>query len=124
MRDCSWIVAIWLALSRRQLQALHIYERMGGPGCVPVSAALIEAGLARELGGDAISAEPLFRRALGIRRAQMPPGAPLTIAAQVRLGEALLAEGKVDQAVRLLREAVEFVAPPGVSAAAVAAGGS
>jgi serine/threonine-protein kinase len=60
----------------------------------------------RAFQGDPASAEPLLRQALAIRRKQFSFGHPNVIAAEVRLGEVLTAEGKVQEAEPTLRDAV------------------
>jgi len=52
-------------------------------------------------------AEPLFREALQIRQKELRPGHPDIITAEVRLGEALTEEGKLDSAEPLLSDAMK-----------------
>jgi tetratricopeptide (TPR) repeat protein len=52
------------------------------------------------------SAEPLLRESLGILKAKLPTDYPPVFAAEIRLGEALTAEGKAGDAEPILRNAL------------------
>jgi tetratricopeptide (TPR) repeat protein len=59
----------------------------------------------RAFQGDVSGAIPLLRAALEIRRKALWPGHPAILAAEVRLGEALVADGHAAEAQPLLAEA-------------------
>jgi len=88
-------------------QALEMRIALGGDdNNNDVAASLIEVGVAREYQNDPASAEQLFRQVLGSRRKKFPAWHPDLLAAEIRLGEALLTEGRLSQAEPLLRDAV------------------
>ncbi len=70
-----------------------------------IASSFTDLGLARELAGHATDAEQPLRHALEIREAKLPANHPAVMAAKVRLGEALIAEGKLGEAERVLRDA-------------------
>jgi tetratricopeptide (TPR) repeat protein len=88
-------------------QALEMRQALGGiDNNNDVAASLIEVGVAREYQHDAAGAEQLFRQALENRRKKFPEWHPDLLAAEVRLGEALMTEGDLSLADPLLRKAV------------------
>lgn len=86
-------------------QALEMERKLGGDTNPDYASSLILASVARSLQHDDAAAEPLLRQALEVRKRAFPPGHLLIIAAQVRLGEVLMAEGKNSEAESLLRDA-------------------
>jgi tetratricopeptide (TPR) repeat protein len=97
----------YAAAERYARQALEIRTALGGDdNNNDVAVSLIEVGVAREYQNDAADAEQLFRRALESRRKKFPAWHPDLIAAEVRLGEVLTTEGRLNVAEPLLREAV------------------
>jgi tetratricopeptide (TPR) repeat protein len=72
-----------------------------------VASSLEDVGVTREFQGDNAGAEQLFRQALQIHRKELRPGHPSIVRTEVRLGEALTEEGKLDQAEPLLSDAVK-----------------
>jgi hypothetical protein len=81
-------------------------RKLGGNEHPDVAASLIEVAIAREFQRDPVSAAVLFREAFEIRERQLYAGHPDTAAAEVRLGEALVEEGKASAAEPLLQEAL------------------
>jgi tetratricopeptide (TPR) repeat protein len=74
---------------------------------------MIALGETRVRQHDPQSAEPLLRGALEIFEKKLPPHYPPVMVAQIRLGEALVAEGKEPAAEPILREALASAyAPP------------
>jgi tetratricopeptide (TPR) repeat protein len=97
----------YAAAERYARQALEMRIALGGDdNNNDVAASLIEVGVAREYQNDPASAEQLFRKALGSRRKKFPAWHPDLLAAEIRLGEALMTEGRLSQAEPLLRDAV------------------
>jgi tetratricopeptide (TPR) repeat protein len=96
----------YAAAERYARQALDMRKALGGEANLDVAASLIEVGVAREYQNDDAGAEQLFRQALESRRKKFATWHPDLIAAEVRLGEVLLAEGRLDLAEPTLREAV------------------
>ncbi|HEV7508301.1 MAG TPA: serine/threonine-protein kinase [Thermoanaerobaculia bacterium] len=86
-------------------QSLDLLERTEGPDHLHVAYAL------REIGTDYMSlhrcpeAEPYLRRALGIRRRELPAGNPDVAKAEMSLGDCLIDLGRFAEADILLREA-------------------
>jgi hypothetical protein len=68
--------------------------------------ALIELAEDQLFQGDAQGAEPMLRQALELRQKKFTAKHPAVVAAQVRLGEALIAEGREFEAQPILHEAV------------------
>jgi tetratricopeptide (TPR) repeat protein len=93
------------AAERLAQQALNIQHKLGGDSNPDDALSLICLGLAKSLRHDSAGAEPLLRRALAIRQMSFPPGHLLIIAAQIRLGEVLIDEGRTGEAETLLRGA-------------------
>jgi len=83
--------------SRRSLDKLR---QIGGNDAPAVASALIEVAEDRVFQRDPKSAEPLLREALAIRQKTF------IIAAETRLGEALVSEGKAAEAEPILQQAV------------------
>ena len=81
-------------------------RKLGGDTNPDYASSLILSGVARSLQHDEAAAEPLLRQALEVRKRVFPPGHLLIIAAQVRLGEVFMEEGKNSEAESLLRDAV------------------
>ena len=88
-------------------QALEMAIKLGGNENPQVASSLTDVALAREFQSDLAGAETLFSQALQIRRNELSPGHPSVIAAEVRLGEALTSEGKLNSAGPLLSDAVK-----------------
>jgi eukaryotic-like serine/threonine-protein kinase len=85
-------------------QALNLRREANGED-PEIASALTELGLAREVAGHAEEAEPPLRQALEMREAKLPADHPAVMAAKIRLGEALIREGKAGEAEALLRDA-------------------
>ena len=89
-------------------QALDLFRKLGGKENPDFASSRIDVAVARSFQGDASGAEPLLRQALEIRKKIFSSGGHVHIvAAQVRLGEVLTAEGKLSEAERILREAAQ-----------------
>jgi predicted Zn-dependent protease len=87
-------------------QALQMRRKLSGNEYPDLTASLMEVATAREFQHDPVSAAVLFREAFEIRKKQLYAGHPVTAAAEVRLGEALVEEGKASTAEPLLQEAL------------------
>jgi tetratricopeptide (TPR) repeat protein len=99
------------ALAKRTLSAQR--EVPGGESAPDTAWTMIALAEARVFQHDPHGAEPLLRRALGIFEEKLPPHYPPIMTAQIRLGEALIAEGKAPAAEPILREALASAyAPP------------
>jgi len=89
--------------------ATHVVElekKLGGDSNPQLGAGLLVLGLANLLSGAPVAAETSFRAALAIRQRTFPPTHPELLLAQVRLAEALLAEGRSQDALDLMKPAV------------------
>jgi serine/threonine protein kinase/tetratricopeptide (TPR) repeat protein len=91
------------SISRQSLEKLR---KIGGNDAPAVATALIEVAQDRIFQYDPKSAEPLLREALAIRQKTFQPGHATIIAAQTRLGEALIGEGESAEAEPILQQAV------------------
>jgi len=87
-------------------QSLEKLRKIGGNHAPAVATALIEVAEDRIFQQDPKSAEPLLREALAIRQKTFQPGHATIIAAQTRLGEALIGEGESAEAEPILQQAV------------------
>jgi TolA-binding protein len=104
-----------LALDRGKYQAaekeardsLDALRKLGGEKTPYVASALLLVAQARVLQADANSAVPLLREALEIRREEYTAGHPGIVLAEVWLGEALTASGKLSEAAQVLRGAMK-----------------
>jgi eukaryotic-like serine/threonine-protein kinase len=86
-------------------QALDLERKLGGEDTPDYAASLIDLGVVRSYQRDNAGAETVLRQALEIRKKMYQPGHVFIIAAQVRLGEVLTAEGKLDEAESMLHDA-------------------
>lgn len=83
-------------------QALNLRTQSGSDD-PELAASFTDIGLARELSRDPKGAEAPLRKALEVRETKLPANHPAVMAAEIRLGEALTAEGKLSEAETLLR---------------------
>jgi len=90
-------------------QSLDTLRKLGGEKTPYVASALIQVAEGRVLAGDASSAVPMLRQALEIRREEHSATHPDTVLAEVRLGEALTASRKLQEAEQTLRTALKEV---------------
>jgi hypothetical protein len=67
---------------------------------------------ARVFQGDPTSAEPMLRKADEVLKKRLPPQYPPVTATQIRLGEALIAQGKAGEAEPILQSALQSVYSP------------
>jgi serine/threonine-protein kinase len=119
-RSQSWVAAkiliyqSLLDVDRGQLpesielaeRAVKMQKQLGGDASPPLASGLLALGVANLLSGHASLAEAPFRSALAIGRRTYPATHPESLIAQVRLAEALLAEGKSEEALALAQAAV------------------
>ena len=98
----------YVGAERYAQQALDLRRKLGGDQNPDFASSLIDVGVARFFQGDASGAEPLLRQALEIRKKVfLSVGCAHIVAAEVRLGEVLTAEGKLPEAEPILRHAVQ-----------------
>ena len=86
-------------------QALETRRELGGEGTPAFAEAQIALAEAQLFQGYPHAAVDLLNAALAIRQAKMPPAHPGLVAAKVRLGEALIANGEAPAAEPILRDA-------------------
>jgi len=82
-------------------RALDLERKLGGTTNPMVASGLLTLGEARLLASDGAGAESAFREALQIRQGIYPPTHPEFLLAEVRVAEALLAEGRGNDAFAL-----------------------
>ncbi len=87
-------------------EALEIDRALFGKESPDIASSLLQVGVTREFQGDAAGAELLFREALQIREKELHPGHPKVITAEIRLGEVLTEEDKLDLAEPVLLDAM------------------
>jgi serine/threonine-protein kinase len=97
-------------LARQTLSAQR--EVPGGESAPDTAWTMIALAETRVFQHDPQGAEPLLRRALEIFEKKLPPQYPPIMTAQIRLGEALIAEGKAPAAEPILREALASAYSP------------
>jgi serine/threonine-protein kinase len=88
------------------LQAMEMRRQLGGDGTPVFANSLIELAADREFQGDIAGAIPPLRAALEVRRKKLWTGHPAIVTAEVRLGEALVADHKAAEAEPLLKQAM------------------
>jgi tetratricopeptide (TPR) repeat protein len=94
-------------------QAVSIqHALLGGESAPETALTMTTLAEARLFQGDAASAEPILRQALGILKAKLPENYPPVTAVKIRLGEALTTEGKATASEPILREAFASVSAP------------
>ena len=98
------------ALAKQTLSAQR--EVVGGESAPDTAWTMIALGETRVFQHDPQGAEPLLRGALEIFEKKLPPHYPPITTDQVRLGEALTAEGKAPTAEPILREALASAYSP------------
>jgi serine/threonine-protein kinase len=86
-------------------QALSMRRRLGGEDNEDVGSSFIDVAIAKEAQGHLKDAEPMLRHALTIRKEKFPAWHPRVVYAEIRLGELLVRERKLDLAEPILREA-------------------
>ena len=100
------------AAERYGRQALEMHRVLGGEDAPDVASDLILVAEARRFQNDSAAAEPLLRQALAIREKKFPRAHPHLIAAEVRLGEVLIEEGKAQEASPILERAMQMAHTP------------
>ncbi len=85
--------------------SLRAEEKTQGTQTPAVASSLIALGMDRLYQGDANGAESLYRQALTIREGKYPANHLMVINAEGRLGEALLVQGRNNDAEAILRKA-------------------
>ena len=87
-------------------RVLQVERKLGGNNSPQLGNGLLVLGLAHLLANDPSEAEKSFREALEIRQRTFPVTHPELMLAQVRLAEALLAEGRSQEALDLMSSAL------------------
>ena len=99
----------YASAERHFRQALELRRNLGGTTNPDFASSLIDVAVARAFQVDPGGAETLLRQALEIRKTLFASVGQLRIVAvQVRLGEALTDEGKLDEAEIILRQATQL----------------
>jgi serine/threonine-protein kinase len=86
--------------------ALALERKVGGPTNPMVASGLLVLGEARLLAGDGTGAESAFREALQIRQGIYPATHPEFLLAEIRVCEAVLAEGRGKDALEIAEAAL------------------